>query len=78
MSYYVGIDGGGTKTNCVLCDESLDILYQTLSGPSNFLTIGTDKVSDTIIELIKELALEENLMQKNFKLLLLKKQNQLN
>ena len=54
MSYYVGIDGGGTKTNCVLCDESLDILYQTLSGPSNFLTIGTDKVSDTIIELIKD------------------------
>ncbi len=55
MSYYIGIDGGGTKTNCVLCNESLDVLHQTLSGPSNFLTIGTDKVADTVIKLINRL-----------------------
>jgi N-acetylglucosamine kinase-like BadF-type ATPase len=61
MSYFIGIDGGGTKTNCVLCDESLKILHQKLSGPSNFLTIGTDKVSDTIIELIRDCCKSESI-----------------
>ncbi|MBK8944890.1 MAG: hypothetical protein IPM32_06395 [Ignavibacteriae bacterium] len=53
MKYYIGIDGGGTKTNCVLCDENLNVMYSSQSGPSNFLTIGTRIVSHTILDLIK-------------------------
>ena len=52
MDYYIGIDGGGTKTKCVLTDENLNIKFQTESGPSHFLTIGTEVVSETIVELI--------------------------
>lgn len=54
MSYFIGIDGGGTKTKCVLCDESLNVIFQTQAGPSNFLTIGTETVAETIINLITE------------------------
>ena len=61
MSYYIGIDGGGTKTKCVLCNDSLEVIYQTKSGPSNFLTIGTAKVADTIIELINNCCTSSNL-----------------
>lgn len=61
MSYYIGIDGGGTKTKCVLCNDSLEVIYQTKSGPSNFLTIGTAKVADTIIELINNCCKSSNL-----------------
>jgi N-acetylglucosamine kinase len=52
MNYFIGIDGGGTKTKCVLCDDNLNIIYSTKSGPSNFLTIGTNTVSETILDLI--------------------------
>lgn len=52
MSLFIGIDGGGSKTKCVVCDDSLKIIYETQSGPSNFLTIGTKKVSETILNLI--------------------------
>ncbi|MBK7104556.1 MAG: ROK family protein [Ignavibacteriae bacterium] len=54
MKYFIGIDGGGTKTKCVLCDENLKIICSTQSGPSNFLTIGTEIVSQTILDLIKK------------------------
>lgn len=61
MSFYIGIDGGGTKTKCILTDENLNILYKTQSGPSNFLTIGTEIVSETIIELIELCCKSQNI-----------------
>lgn len=54
MTYYIGIDGGGTKTNCIICDENLNIIHRTYSGPSNFLVIGTEKVSETILNLVTD------------------------
>lgn len=65
MSYFIGIDGGGTKTKCVLCNDSLEVIHQTQSGPSNFLTIGTDKVADTIIELINVCCTSTNISVSN-------------
>lgn len=54
MKYFIGLDGGGTKTKCVITDESFKPLYTCLGGPSNFLMIGTEKVSETILSLIQE------------------------
>jgi N-acetylglucosamine kinase-like BadF-type ATPase len=54
MKYYIGIDGGGTKSKCVLCSENLNKVYETQSGPTNFLTIGTETVAETLIRLISE------------------------
>ena len=61
MSLIIGIDGGGTKTKCVLCNDKLDVIYETQSGPSNFLTIGTDSVADTIISLVNDCCNSQNL-----------------
>jgi len=61
MSYYIGMDGGGTKTKCVLCNENLEVIYETQSGPSNFLTIGTETVADTILDLIHDCINERNI-----------------
>lgn len=52
--YYIGLDGGGTKTQCVITDENLKPLYECNGGPSNFLLIGTKTVSETILGLIKQ------------------------
>ena len=56
MKYFVGLDGGGTKTKCVLVDENLEIISESVGGPSNFLIIGTEVVSETIFTLISECA----------------------
>jgi len=40
MRYVLGFDGGGTKTDCVLMDESGTILARSQSGPSNPLRVG--------------------------------------
>lgn len=40
MSYYLGVDGGGTKTECVLLDASGRLLGHGAAGPSNPLRYG--------------------------------------
>jgi N-acetylglucosamine kinase len=52
--YLIGLDGGGTKTKCVITDLELNPLFTCQGGPSNFLIIGTQKVSETILPLILE------------------------
>jgi N-acetylglucosamine kinase-like BadF-type ATPase len=42
MSYYLGFDGGGTKTHCVLIDESGNIVSEGRGGPANPLRCGYD------------------------------------
>lgn len=52
--YLIGLDGGGTKTKCVVTDFQFNKLYESVGSASNFLIIGTEKVSETIFSLIKE------------------------
>jgi N-acetylglucosamine kinase-like BadF-type ATPase len=40
MRFVLGFDGGGTKTDCVLIDESGTILGRSQAGPSNPLRVG--------------------------------------
>src|SRR5208337_5149753 len=40
MRYVLGFDGGGTKTECVLMDESRHVLARSRSGPSNPMRVG--------------------------------------
>ncbi len=53
MNYIVGLDGGGTKTNCVFADESGKPVLQLSGGPANFLSVGNDKAAANIISLVK-------------------------
>ncbi len=39
MPYYLGIDGGGTKTRCLLADETT-VLAKAMTGGSNIVRLG--------------------------------------
>lgn len=39
MAYYLGIDGGGTKTSCLLGDETA-VLATAMTGGSNIIRVG--------------------------------------
>jgi glucosamine kinase len=56
MGYFLGLDGGGTKTECVLMDRAGTIISRSFSGPSNPSRIG---VESAVLEIVKaaELAL---------------------
>ena len=54
MKYLIGIDGGGTKTHFLLTDLEGKILFENFGSASNFLLLGVEKVSQTILELINE------------------------
>ncbi len=43
MNYFLGFDGGGTKTDCVLTDDEGRVLAQTVGGPSNPMRAGYPK-----------------------------------
>jgi N-acetylglucosamine kinase len=42
MSFVLGVDGGGTKTVCVLMDDTGEVLGRGESGASNYHSVGKD------------------------------------
>jgi N-acetylglucosamine kinase-like BadF-type ATPase len=52
MKYLIGIDGGGTKTDCTITDENFNQLYSLQGGPLNLLSSPPSESSRTIIQLI--------------------------
>lgn len=55
MKYYIGIDGGGTKTKGVLCRENLEIISVSESGSSNLFSKGVENSAVVISELVNVL-----------------------
>jgi len=50
MRYALGFDGGGTKTDCVLMDETSTVLARTRSGPSNAINVGAEASAAALAE----------------------------
>jgi N-acetylglucosamine kinase-like BadF-type ATPase len=50
MIYALGLDGGGTKTDCVLMDQSQKVVSNGRSGPSNPLRVGFGGALHSICE----------------------------
>lgn len=48
MSYVFGLDGGGTKTICILMDENHLVLGRGEAGPSNYQTLGIETAKKSI------------------------------
>lgn len=71
MKYLIGMDGGGTKTKCVLTDINLKPVYETTGGPSNFLVIGAETVSETILNLINDCTLSQNILSDDIQAIVL-------
>lgn len=47
MAYYLGIDGGGTKTVCAVGDES-SVLATATAGPSNIIRVGEGTARESL------------------------------
>lgn len=50
----IGIDGGGTKTHCVVSDLNLQKQFECFGGPSNFLVFGLENVCENLFQLINQ------------------------
>jgi N-acetylglucosamine kinase-like BadF-type ATPase len=50
MSYFLGFDGGGTKTDCVLLDATGSVVGQGRGGPANPLRSGYDQTFSSLRE----------------------------
>lgn len=71
MKYLIGMDGGGTKTKCILTDINLNPIYETIGGPSNFLVIGTETVSETILNLVNDCISSQNISSSDIEAIVL-------
>ena len=52
--YFLGIDGGGTRTRALLSDASGRIVGQGLSGATNPRTIAHTEVEANLLDAIKQ------------------------
>src|SRR5579859_4994445 len=50
MRYVLGFDGGGTKTDCVLMDETGAIVARTRSGASNAVNVGPEASANALAD----------------------------
>ena len=53
MAYYLGVDGGGTKTRCVLGDETV-VLAQAMAGGSNIVRLGEQQAREALHTVIRQ------------------------
>ncbi len=53
MAYYLGIDGGGTKTTCAVGDETSH-LATVVAGPSNITRVGEARARQSLLEAVRQ------------------------
>jgi len=53
--YFLGLDGGGSKTNAILSNISGSYLRRSAVGPGNVSTLGKDDIRELISNLIERL-----------------------
>ncbi len=55
MKYYLGIDGGGTRTTAVASDESGKVLVKSVGKSINFYSVGMEKARENLANVIKDI-----------------------
>lgn len=53
MPYYLGLDGGGSKTTCVVGDAAT-ILATAVSGPSNITRVGEARARESLQQAVRQ------------------------
>ena len=53
MAYYLGIDGGGSKTTCAVGDE-VSLLGSAVAGPSNIIRVGEVRARESLHQAIRQ------------------------
>src|SRR5690349_2101975 len=52
MRYYLGIDGGGTKTAAAILDEHANELGRGLGGPCNIATCDDETLRESVLDAV--------------------------
>ena len=71
MNFFIGIDGGGTKTKASLVDENIKVICEEIGGPSNFLVFDITVVAESIVNLISTICEKGNIEPSQIKSVLL-------
>lgn len=53
--YFLGIDGGGTKTTCLVTDENLKEIYRTVGSSINFYSEGRETARSNMKEMLSDI-----------------------
>jgi N-acetylglucosamine kinase-like BadF-type ATPase len=53
VPYYLGIDGGGTKTTCALGDDS-QLIATATAGPSNIIRVGETQARESLQQSVRQ------------------------
>jgi len=53
VPYYLGIDGGGTKTTCAAGDDS-QLLATAIAGPSNIVRVGERQARESLEQAVRQ------------------------
>ncbi len=61
MKYYLGVDGGGTKTALCLINEKLEVIKSVVVGPSSLDTITIENSVKTIVDGFNQLNFKEEI-----------------
>jgi glucosamine kinase len=60
MAYYLGIDGGGTKTRCLLADETT-VVARAMSGGSNLVRLGEQQARQSLHTAVRQACAAANI-----------------
>ncbi|MBR4287371.1 MAG: hypothetical protein IKT55_06680 [Clostridia bacterium] len=55
MKYYLGIDGGGTRTTASVCDESGALVCKKVGKTINFYSVGMDTARKNLSEIMSDI-----------------------
>ncbi len=55
MKYYLGVDGGGTRTTAVVSDENGKVLFKAVGKSINFYSIGMEKARENLKTVISDI-----------------------
>ncbi len=55
MKYYLGIDGGGTRTTAAVSDGKGKVLFKAVGKSINFYSVGMEKARENLKEIINEI-----------------------
>jgi len=54
MEYILGVDGGATKTSCVIADSEGKVIARGEAGPSNYQVVGIKRAKASILEAVND------------------------
>lgn len=55
MKYFLGIDGGGTRTTAAVSDENGEFIYKSTGKTINFYSVGMENARNNLLELMGDI-----------------------